>query len=48
MGCQVSDHIPGTSVGQVGINDLMKLLFADTTHIEQFFGFLIQNLKGLR
>ena len=47
MGCQVSDHIPGTSVGQVGINDLAKLLFADTTHIEQLFWFLIQNLQGL-
>ena len=44
--CQKSDHIPGTTVSQVRINDLTQLLFADAPYGKQFPRLLIENLKG--
>ena len=44
--CQKSDHIPGTTVSQVRINDLTQLLFADALNGEQLPRLFIENLKG--
>ena len=47
VGGQKCDHIPGTSIGQVRIDDLSELLFADTSDGEELLRLLIQNLKRL-
>ena len=39
------NHIPGTTVCQVGINDLAKLLFTDSLHGKQFPRLLIKDLQ---
>ena len=39
------NHIPGTTVGQVGINDLAKLFFTDTLYGKQFPWLLIKDLQ---
>ena len=45
MRCQKCDHIPGTTVGKIRVNDLLQFLLTDSSDRKQFSRLLIQDFQ---